>query len=268
MNKQVTVDDGVRTVQLYREAGIEVAGFLHRRLPGRDRRRRSNRHSAWRCRCRSTRSPSTCPTRCPGRCCSRGSAVPTTAPTGHEENEVTFVYRSEFDDRLAAAPHRRDHGGFRVAPLTRRCFAPRLPALSQAPQQPVGRPLEELAGPRGASLPRRRFISNCTWPLTMAKRILVAETPASKVSVWLSSRPPCCRHSRGPALAEPFGEGRARQRIGHRQPQVVERQRAGEAQRVEHGVVGLAGVVEDEEGAHLEPGRAGRPARLRRPAAS
>ena len=43
-----------------------------------------------------------------------------------------------------------------------------------------------------------------------------------------------------------------RERIGHREAEIAERQRTGEAQRVEHGVVGLAGVVEDEEGAHLQ----------------
>ena len=64
---------------------------------------------------------------------------------------------------------------------------------------------------------------------------------------------PLARH----VITDTVEEGRARQRVGHRQAEVVERQRGGEAQRVEHGVVGLAGVADDEERADLEAGVVG-----------
>ncbi len=61
-------------------------------------------------------------------------------------------------------------------------------------------------------------------------------------------RPPVVRG----AAAHPLEQRRARQRVRHGEPHVVERKRGGEAQRVEHGLVGLAGVAHDEEGAHLQ----------------
>ena len=56
------------------------------------------------------------------------------------------------------------------------------------------------------------------------------------------------------AIGDPLREVRARQRVGHGETHVVERQRAGEAQCVKHGVVGLAGVAEDEERPDLKAG--------------
>ena len=96
MNKQVTVDDGVRTVQLYREAGIEVAGFFIVGYPGETVSSIEQTFSL------ALSLPLdeisfNVPYPLPGSLLFARLGGPDDGADWHEENEVTFVYRSEFD---------------------------------------------------------------------------------------------------------------------------------------------------------------------------
>ena len=96
MNKQVTVEDGVRTVHLYREAGIETAGFFIVGYPG---------ESA--ASIEETFKPAltlpldeisfNVPFPLPGSALFARLGGPDDGVDWDEENEVTFVYESEFD---------------------------------------------------------------------------------------------------------------------------------------------------------------------------
>ena len=96
MNKQVTVGDGVRTVQLYREAGVEVAGFFIVGYPGETVSSIEQTFSL------ALSLPLdeisfNVPYPLPGSLLFTRLGGPDDGADWHEENEVTFVYRSEFD---------------------------------------------------------------------------------------------------------------------------------------------------------------------------
>ena len=97
MKKKATLEEGKNAVQLFHKAGIEVAAFFIVGLSG-GNRSRHRRHLPIR-----TGTPagliflSMFPTRCPVPSCSSVSVKWITNKDWNEENEVTFVYESEFD---------------------------------------------------------------------------------------------------------------------------------------------------------------------------
>ncbi len=96
MNKQVTVDDGVRAVHLYREAGIEVAGFFIVGYPGETP---SAIEETFRLALTLPLDEISfnVPYPLPGSTLFARLGCPDDGTDWNEENEVTFVYRSEFD---------------------------------------------------------------------------------------------------------------------------------------------------------------------------
>ena len=96
MNKQVSVGDGVRTVRLYREAGIEVAGFFIVGYPGETASSIEQTFDL------ALTLPLdeisfNVPYPLPGSLLFARLGGPDDGADWNEENEVTFVYRSEFD---------------------------------------------------------------------------------------------------------------------------------------------------------------------------
>jgi anaerobic magnesium-protoporphyrin IX monomethyl ester cyclase len=96
MNKQVTVDDGIRAVHLYREAGIEVAGFFIVGYPGESV---SSIEETFRLALTLPLDEISfnVPYPLPGSTLFARLGGPDDGADWNEENEVTFVYRSEFD---------------------------------------------------------------------------------------------------------------------------------------------------------------------------
>jgi len=96
MNKQVTVGDGVRAVHLYREAGIEVAGFFIVGYPGETA---SSIEETFRLALTLPLAEISfnVPYPLPGSTLFARLGGPDDGADWNEENEVTFVYRSEFD---------------------------------------------------------------------------------------------------------------------------------------------------------------------------
>ena len=202
MKKQVTVEEGIRAVHLYREAGIEVAGFFIVGYPGETV---SSIEETFRLALTLPLDEISfnVPYPLPGSRLFERLGGPDEGRDWESENEVTFVYRLGDRRSVAAAPHRGDHGGVRAEAAAgggpRLIAAPTVGSLSSLS---VG--LSKALSTAGAALPQRRLISNCAWPFRIAKRIFVAETSASKVSVWSRRRPPCCRQARvrrGPILS-------------------------------------------------------------------
>jgi anaerobic magnesium-protoporphyrin IX monomethyl ester cyclase len=96
MNKQVTVDDGVRAVHLYRRAGIEVAGFFIVGYPGETL---SSIEETFKLALMLPLDEISfnVPYPLPGSMLFARLGGPDDGADWNEENEVTFVYRSEFD---------------------------------------------------------------------------------------------------------------------------------------------------------------------------
>ncbi len=137
---------------------------------------------------------------------------------------------------LAAAPHRRDHGGLRAArrrEQTRCAPARRPPAscgaratyLSSRSSLSVGSS-KALRAARGQRARAGACISNCARPLRMANAHLGRRDVGIEGERVVAQQTAVLAPLAHVASADPGGERRAGQRIGHRQPQVVERQRA------------------------------------------
>ena len=237
MNKQMTVERGRarrRPVPRGRHRGRRL---LHRRLPGRDRRRRSRRPS---------RSRSTLPldeisfnvpdaaagldaVRAPRRARRRHA-------TGRTRTRSPSSIRSEIDESWLRRRIDETMSGVRgeglsrrsrrPAPLRRRRRAARR-ASAQPPEERFRRRPRTAGAAAGAVAPepppqhelRRgpRGWRSASWrPRSRRRR----SAPGSSAGCS------CGRHSRvtRPSIRSP--QGRARQRVGHREAEVVERQRA------------------------------------------
>jgi len=96
MNKRVTVEDGVRTVHLYREAGIETAGFFIVGYPGETA---ASIEETFRLALTLPLDEISfnVPFPLPGSALFARLGGPDDGVDWDEENEVTFVYESEFD---------------------------------------------------------------------------------------------------------------------------------------------------------------------------
>jgi anaerobic magnesium-protoporphyrin IX monomethyl ester cyclase len=96
MNKRVTVEDGIRTVHLYREAGIETAGFFIVGYPGETAASIEETFKLALTLPLDEISFSV-PFPLPGSALFARLGGPDDGVDWDEENEVTFVYESEFD---------------------------------------------------------------------------------------------------------------------------------------------------------------------------
>ena len=105
MNKKATLEEGRNAVQLFHEAGIEVAAFFIVGYPGK-RFRQSRTPSGLPWTCRWMRFPSMFPSPCRApELFERVSKVDKNKDW-NKENEVTFVYEFGVRSSLAAAPDR------------------------------------------------------------------------------------------------------------------------------------------------------------------
>ena len=96
MNKQVTVGDGIRAVSLYREAGIEVAGFFIVGYPG-ETVASVEQTFALALTLPLDEISFNVPFPLPGSMLFRRLGGPDDGLDWNEENETTFVYPSQFD---------------------------------------------------------------------------------------------------------------------------------------------------------------------------
>ena len=96
MNKQVTVGDGIRAVSLYREAGIEVAGFFIVGYPG-ETVPAVEQTFALALALPLDEISFNVPFPLPGSTLFRRLGGPDDGLDWNEENETTFVYPSQFD---------------------------------------------------------------------------------------------------------------------------------------------------------------------------
>ena len=145
MNKQATVEQGVRTAEVYRRAGIGVAAFFIVGYPGETV---SSIEETFKLALTLPLDAISfnVPMPLPGSCLFERLGAPDEGKDWRSENELTFVYPSEID-----APWLRR----RVAD-TMAAFAVkqgRRPGrrLPEAPQQPIGRPVKQPLGGRGGT---------------------------------------------------------------------------------------------------------------------
>jgi anaerobic magnesium-protoporphyrin IX monomethyl ester cyclase len=96
MNKQVTIGDGIRAVSLYREAGIEVAGFFIVGYPG-ETVASVEQTFALALSLPLDEISFNVPFPLPGSMLFRRLGGPDDGLDWNEENETTFVYPSQFD---------------------------------------------------------------------------------------------------------------------------------------------------------------------------